>query len=216
MTIPTRLVAEYPQRCLELIGELEPAARKRDLVGSFSLLVAPAVFVIPYERMGSGSSLYKRGRDGDLSNELKSLKKVRFVGAPFWKGNPPFAWRFSRIMANVDHTAGWVDEDGRHPMEPRAKNFLAESSADDVLRAIRNALAHGNIVYLNDQGLEDAGAKLHFLALVSQHIETPKIRAKRAAYRVVAVTEDEFLRFVKLWAEWISQFRGDDRLSEVA
>ena len=51
--IPARFVVEYPQRCLDLIEALEPTARQRELVGSFSLLVAAAVFVIPYERMGS-------------------------------------------------------------------------------------------------------------------------------------------------------------------
>ncbi len=49
--IPARFVVEYPQRCLDLIESLEPTARSRELLGSFSLLVAAAVFVIPYERM---------------------------------------------------------------------------------------------------------------------------------------------------------------------
>lgn len=38
--IPARFVVEYPQRGLDLIEALEPTARQRELVGSFSLLVA--------------------------------------------------------------------------------------------------------------------------------------------------------------------------------
>jgi len=74
--IPARFVVEYPQRCLDLIEALEPTARQRELVGSFSLLVAAAVFVIPYERMGSQRHpLHKAARDVDLFRALKTLRK---------------------------------------------------------------------------------------------------------------------------------------------
>lgn len=59
--IPARFVLEYPQRCLELIEFMEPFAEQRELVGSFSLLVAAAVFVIPYERMRSEKHPLSRG-----------------------------------------------------------------------------------------------------------------------------------------------------------
>ena len=40
--IPQRFVIEYPQRCRDLLNELEPTARERRLVGSFSLLTLVA------------------------------------------------------------------------------------------------------------------------------------------------------------------------------
>ena len=58
-------------------------------MGSFSLLVAAAVFVIPYERMGSKHPLHEETRDIDLFRALKSFKKENFITAPFWKRNPP-------------------------------------------------------------------------------------------------------------------------------
>ena len=82
--IPARFVVEYPQRCLDLIEAPEPTARQRELVGSFSLLVAAAVFVIPYERMGSQKHpLHRAARDADLFRALKSLRKKPFITAPF-------------------------------------------------------------------------------------------------------------------------------------
>jgi len=48
--IPARVVFEYPQRCLQLIEAIEKVAMDRNLVGSFSLLIAPSLFVIPYAR----------------------------------------------------------------------------------------------------------------------------------------------------------------------
>ena len=101
-------------------------------------------------------------------------------------------------------------------MRPHAKNSMQDRKADDVLRVIRNALAHGNIVYLNERGFEERDTKLQFLGFLSRYEETEEQKAKVETYRLVTTTEDEFLRFVKLWAKWISQFQGDDRLSEAA
>ena len=143
--IPARFVVEYPKRCLELIEALEPIARRRDVVGSFSLLVASAVFVIPYERMGPKSPLHAPARDSDLSTALKSLEKVSFIEAPLWKGHPPEGWRFSRIMNEPNDTTGWKDEQGLHPMDAAAKNSLQACKAEKVLRVIRNALSHATL-----------------------------------------------------------------------
>jgi len=93
---------------------------------------------------------------------------------------------------------------------------MQDRKADDVLRVIRNALAHGNIVYLNERGFEERDTKLQFLGFLSRYEETEEQKAKVETYRLVTTTEDEFLRFVKLWAKWISQFQGDDQLSEAA
>ena len=165
---------------------LEPTARKRELVGSFSLLVAAAVFVIPYERMGSQKHpLHKAARDVDLFRALKSLRGKPFITAPFWNGASPNAWRFSRIMSNANNTLGWVDEEGHHPMTAHATNSVQDRKADDVLRVIRNALAHGNIVYLNESGFEERGTKLQFLGFLSRYEETDEQKAKAETYRLV-------------------------------
>lgn len=214
--IPARFVVEYPKRCLDLLEALERTARRHERMGSFSLLAAAAVFVIPYERMKSKNPLHNPTRDTNLSRALKSLENKRLVTAPFWNGNPPRAWRFSRIVKNVNDTERWEDEEGRHPVEADANNSFESRKADDVLRVIRNALAHGNIVYLNKDGFERRDTKLQFLGFLSRYEESPEDRAKLETYRLVTTTEDEFLRFVKLWAKWVSKFHDDNRLSEAA
>ena len=101
-------------------------------------------------------------------------------------------------------------------MTAHATNSVQDRKADDVLRVIRNALAHGNVVYLNERGFEERGTKLQFLGFLSRYEETDEQKAKAETYRLVTTTEDEFLRFVKLWAKWVSQFQGDNLLSEAA
>jgi hypothetical protein len=214
--IPARFVIEYPRRCLDLIEVLETTACQRELVGSFSLLAAAAVFVIPYERMKTTNPLHNRTHDGDLSGALEKLEKEDFVKAPFWNGHPPNdAWRFSRIMNNPNYTESWEDEERHHPMAAEAKNSLHSRNASDVLRVIRNALAHGNIVYLNERGFEQRDTKLQFLGLLGR-CEAKEQQKQSETYHLVTTTENEFLCFVKLWAKWVSKFRGDNRLLEAA
>jgi hypothetical protein len=214
--IPRRFVVEYPERCLRLLEMLEPQARKEELIGSFSLLVASAAFLIPYERMKSAHPMRKEG-DDDLTKALRSLdRKHKFLSAPFWPSADHGAWRFSRIMKNANDTRNWRDQKGFHPMAEKAENSIAERMAGEVLRVIRNALAHGNVVYLNADGHEEEDTKVEYLGFLSRYEESGDEKKIAETYRLVATTEDAFLEFVKAWAMWISKFDRNFNLVEAA
>jgi hypothetical protein len=189
---------------------LEERARDRALVGSLSLLAAASVLTVPFERARDGHFLL-RDVDSELVGMMDALKKVKFVVAPFWNGEGPVNWRQTRIVANFNDSDGWIDGQGKHPFATDAENVIAKKDASEVLRVIRNALAHGNIVYLNQRGLEREGEPLHYLALLSRYEETEGQRAASETYRLVAATEEEFLRFVKAWARWIVGAAWSDR-----
>jgi len=205
MGVPKRFAVEYPDRCLQLVAAAEPFAIENKLTGSFALLVAAAVLTMPFERMRATHFLFQP-EDADLSAALKSLTKAPFLQAPFWSANPT-DWRQSRIMEGIDHTGGWKDANGRHPADPESENSIAQYCASEVLRVIRNALSHGNIVYLNKNGYEVPGDQMESIAFLSRYEEDPN--AKEFTYRVVIAPEMQFLIFVKDWAKWISSFAKD-------
>jgi hypothetical protein len=214
MGVPARFAIEYPQRALELIRLLEDQARKRELLGSFGLLAAAAVLTIPYERMNASHFLHREEQDHDLATHLKRLDKVKFLEAPFWPKSPDAnAWRQSRIMAAVDDVNRWRDEHGRHPLATEA-NTIAQRHASQVIRVLRNALAHGNIIYLDKDGREIAGNVMVYMAFLSRY-EDERLE-QRHTYRVLVTTEDAFIQFVKAWAGWVSQFPLNDRVAEAA
>jgi CRISPR/Cas system CMR-associated protein Cmr1 (group 7 of RAMP superfamily) len=210
--IPQRFVVEFPERCLTLLEMLEPHARKRELVGSFALLVASAAFLIPYERMKSSHPLHNR--DDDLTRAIRKLDREQFATAPFCADVS--TWRYSRIMNNVNDTYHWRDEKGVHPMSTEAENSVNKRKAGEVLRVLRNAIAHGNVVYLNAEGYEKRGAKVQYLGFLSRYEESEEQRKAAETYRLVVTTEDTFLGFVKTWAEWISKFNRNTDLIEAA
>lgn len=57
-------------------------------------------------------------------------------------------------------------------MSREALNKVADCKAGKVLRVVRNALAHGNVVYLNVDGLEVRGTEVQFLAFLTRYEET--------------------------------------------
>jgi hypothetical protein len=121
-------------------------------------------------------------------------------------------------MRNANDTAGWVDKDGKHPMGKDARNSIEKKAAGAVLRVIRNALAHGNVVYLNSEGLEKPNCDLEYLAFLSRYEESEEKKKLSETYRLVVTSQHEFLAFVRAWALWIRSFdkRRDTTLFEAA
>jgi len=203
MSIPRRFAIEYPERALRLIEALE--AQSGDLMGSFSLLAAGAVLTMPYERMKEQHFLNPIGGDADLAQAIHSLKQTPFISAPFWRRPiDPEAWRMTRIVSSLRAGERWQDETGRHPLAPKAPNTIGKKKAEGVLRVLRNALAHGNIIYLDQDGLEKPGATLRYLGFLSRYEESEMQRDESETYRLIAVAPHHFLDFVKDWATWVA------------
>ncbi|MCD1637030.1 hypothetical protein K7H91_25095, partial [Martelella mediterranea] len=188
MGVPDRFSIEYPTRALELIGILETPARERNLLGSFGLLAASAILTIPFERLRSSHFLHNDARDADLVKNLKALEKAVFLEAPFWRSEPDGgAWRQSLIVNAVNEVNGWLDQDGCDPRSEES-NTIQTRKASEVLRVLRNALAHGNIIYLDKNGQEIAGNQMVYMAFLSRYEETAAQREQAETYRVVITT----------------------------
>jgi hypothetical protein len=198
--IPQRFVTEYPERCRQLLEMLEPKAREHDLVGSFALLVASAAFTIPYGRLTEADHPLGR-HEPALSKAIRQLRRLSFLEAPFWKGSPPATFRYAKIVNDPEKAATWRDEQGRHPLQrEEAKD------GNTVLRTIRRALAHGNVLYLDENGHETPGRRLRYLAFLSKHEDGQ-------SHRVVILGEEDFLAFLKAWIAWIQSFPPQHELT---
>lgn len=204
--IPQRFATEYPARCMQLFELMEPAARKHELIGSFSLIVATSVFLIPYERMKARHPLYLPDQDAHIDNRLRAIERQSFLKSEIWNGELPGPWWFSRIMNDLNQTSCWEDEKKQHPMAGKADNSIEKRTTNDVLRVIRNALAHGNVVYLDENGFETKGARVQHLGFIARYEENEEETAKAKTFRLVVATEESFLHFVKSWARWLAKF----------
>lgn len=205
--IPDRFVTEFPARCLTLLETFEADAGRHDLVGSFAIMAAAAMLTVPLERLRTQHPLH--GANQNLALGLKQISAQKWVEVGAWADASPARWRFARIMGDPNEVGGWRDERDVRSMTDEA-NTIARRRADEVLRVLRNALAHGNIVYLNEDGHEVAGDRVEWLGFLSRYEEDSEQRAAAETYRLVAARETDFLAFVKAWATLIGQLGIDD------
>lgn len=132
--------------------------------------------------------------EGQLHIAIKQLRKQPFAEAAFWDGGKPSFFRYAKIVTGAEDSVYWCDANGEHPLSSKASK-----DANTVLRTIRNALAHGNVVYLDKNGHETPGQRLVYLAFLSRH-------EKADGYRVAIFDEESFLAFLKAWIEWLQTF----------
>lgn len=212
--IPKRFATEYPKRCLQLLDAFESIAQDRDLFGTFSVMLASSILLVPWERASNRHPL-KQEHGGGLQTALKSLEKQKWLKADFWAGKNPGEWRFSRIMGDPNNVYEWKDEGGNPSFSTEA-NTIDKRSAGEVFRVLRNALAHGNIVYLDEGGWETEGARVQHIAFLSRYEESEAQRAAGETYRLVTGRETDFLPFVRAWALWVVAHHQQDRELRVA
>lgn len=210
--IPLRFVTEFPARCLTLLESFEGDAARQDLVGTFAVMLASSMLTVPLERLRSQHPLH--GGNNDLSAGLKRVFGQRWIEVGEWAAASPAQWRFARIMGDPNEVGGWRDERDIRSMAEEA-NTIGQRRAGEVLRVLRNALAHGSIVYMNEEGHEVAGARVEWLGFLSRYEESPEQRAEAETYRLVAAREADFLAFVKNWASFIGQLGIDDDLRAI-
>jgi hypothetical protein len=139
--------------------------------------------------MTEGDHPLGRPEDG-LLRSIRHLRRRPFLEAPFWGGIAPKFFRYAKIINDPEVAGAWRNEAGIHPVH---------SNGNTVLRTIRHALAHGNIVYLDQRGHESPGSQLRYLAFLSKHDDG-------RSHRVAIFGEEDFLMFLKGWITWLQTF----------
>ena len=197
-----------------LLDAMYPVAHEQDLTTSFTLMVAMPLLMIPLER----TATYRGEPTNAISDvdtaqpfvrALRKLKRDLFWEAFLHDPDLLHRWRFTEIVRRIDHPSQWRDSLDRHPMRPGARNDIKEQTVDNVLMTLRHALAHGNVVYLNEEGDEAPGRRVTHMAFVADGRGTD-------AYRVVIVEEVAFVEFLKAWADWLTGYNIDSTLRRAA
>jgi hypothetical protein len=162
-----------------------------------------------------------KAKEGDLVADDSSLNeglkeevvrildgKLRFADAPFAQG---IDWRLIRdvppfnvaVWDAAQHFDALSDDD--------ARVTASQTPADFMMRHVRNALAHGGIVYLDSQGrMGDRHAEMLGFVSARKERNTQKI----IGLHVSRVSEADFRRFLFAWADWIATSGMAEELNE--
>jgi len=94
-------------------------------------------------------------------------------------------------LVDADH--GLRHDDYLQPAENLKTRF--------VIGQLRNALAHGGVIYLNGKGLYQPGQEARMLAFITEEWRDEK----PIPYTVLGVIEADFSSFLRRWARWLGE-----------
>jgi hypothetical protein len=202
--IPERFCIDYPTRVLELLDKLSPRAAAMDLSTTFILSLAMPMLVVPFERLKSGHQFSDARVDPTLHQALEAVKPIPFKDTPFWTEADRDKWRFAHIVSHVNSPNRWIDAEGEHPLR-RANPPLAGGVAfANIIHTLRHGLAHGCVVYLDENGEERPGRRVTQIAFLCKAYQASGVPP--GAHRLVVVEEEALRTFLFAWCRWLQGF----------
>lgn len=200
---------------LGLLDALQPIAQQRNLTASMALMVAMPLLIIPLERTNTKARAPANAINDVFGARsfvaaLRQLKRRPFCEVFLQGPEQRSQWRYVEFAENINNPSAWRDSLGRHPLARGAQNDILEQDVNNILLTLRHALAHGNVVYLDENGHETPGRLVTHLAFVSD------TKPGNRFYRVLIVEENAFIQFLRAWAQWISGFQINSSLRRAA
>ena len=218
--IPEHYARDIAVRCSTLISSLTPILQNDlaidsrfggPLVTTFLIAMGAPMIILPVER------LFKppyRGvaDDREIDPELaETVRRVLGKGQRF--GNAPFVregtWSYVGGHVPFNIAAPWPYELLRSLSDPQATKAASAAPASRVVTDLRNALAHGGIAYLDEQGQQTAG-QASMLAFAGAVMD----RGQLTAINVLRIHEQEYRRFLSAWADWLGNSQVTEALNQ--
>jgi hypothetical protein len=175
MSIYKNFTFDFPKRLTELDRKFRPIAKSVDLEVSYALMRLASAFLLPYERLEGTSGT----RTSDV-RDSQSIRKSLELDEPFHEASycsDITQWSVFNVDDFSHGPRGWLGK-GR-PMD---------LAACQVLRLIRNSIAHSNMFFGGENTIEH-------IYLGNHRERDPKTEK----YQVVGCTVHELNHLVDAW-----------------
>jgi hypothetical protein len=220
MTAPEHYSRDIVLRCQSLIRHLLPKVEERlsdeaqfggPLRTTFLLAMATPMIVLPTERIfkpGTDNAA-QAGDDRDLDPELaEEVGDVLGEGRTF--GQAPFAktstWSYVHGYKPFNIALDWPDNLLSSLAHPQAVAAARKALARRILLDLRNALAHGGIAYLDEDGRNsEEGRNSRAQTAMFAFVGTKKKNGRVVGLNVLRVHQKDFSAFLGAWTDWLSQ-----------
>ena len=214
MSIPNHYSRDIVMRCESLIRHLLPTINDGlpddarfggPLRTTFLLAMATPMIVLPIERIFKPGNprAVQAGDDRDLDPALTAelsgvLGNTRSFGdAPFAQTS---AWSYVPAYPPFNVASDWPHDLLDALSAPQALEAARNASARRVLLDLRNALEHGGVAYLDENGRNTHDQAAMF-AFVSASIRNGQI----TGLNILRVHENDFGAFLAAWTDWLGQ-----------
>lgn len=218
MGMPNHYSVDLPSRCLALIDGLwDDAARLRDvdrpdlgpLTSTFLLSMAMPIVNLPIERIerhkNQASNAYADDRflNKTLSNAVSTTLGGQLLeNAEFFESG---SWSYARIsedrIFNIAH--GLLDPVADDLGGPAAFERARKLQGSQWSSILRNAMAHGGILYLDRDGKSSYGQPVRMFAFVSGVYGDPMDKKRLTGQHLLRIEEMRFRSFLRQWVSWL-------------
>lgn len=226
---PNHYSIELPERRLQLIeGLWEQAERIHDgnrpdlgpLTTTFPISMAMLIINLPIERIERHINKDPGYSDDRKINEKAVeafdtvVRKGTLAAAPFYEDR---AWSFLALHEEpIFNIADGIPQKTADRLgSDEAIENARQMFANQWVSILRNALAHGSIVYLDEYGRSSHGRPVKMYAFVSgkygrrdcQHGEGHCTTGlgNLEGLNILRIREDNFRSFLRKWAEWLQE-----------
>ena len=189
-------IRDFPVRCGKILTKYQKDAETSGCEVTFMLSIAAAALPIPFERLRkpvggikhpSGDKQKYQRADGKFGN----LCDQDFLGSDLWDKKPK-SWCIGEVAATIvkNEPEMWIGD---------VKQVPSSLKVVDVLKHLRNALAHGNIFTLPDDS--DEIQEIIFLnRIMCGHEFTGR-------YSILTVSPIDFNGFLIKWMDFLKALK---------
>lgn len=217
MGIPQHFSLELPQRCQQLISELyENVPTSKDsrpapfkLKATFLLAISMPMINLPLERIEKyldGKPNPPAGHMNDAIRNRHAAKAIKSVvdntiklqKAPFFVAG---AWRYCELPKGTrfpDLAGRGLPQDIATTLNDKAAEAGPLITTQLFCSILRNSLAHGGILFLNEQGQSTSEDPVQKFAFVT----TNRMRNPNALH-FLRVGMKDYREFLAKWAKWL-------------
>ena len=132
MTEYSNFTVEFPERLQELDREFQVIANKKELEVTYLLMKLSAAFLLPYERLNGDSG----------ASDISSRQSIRSTLELDKKFSQSSYFDTLEGLLKIE-----VDDFSRGPQAWAHKGEKLDTTVADVLKIIRHATAHSNILF---------------------------------------------------------------------
>ena len=223
MGVPQHYSLDIAMRCQNLISHLLPTVvaglpDDKKFGGSlrttFLLAMATPMIVLPIERIFKPVQDETVADDRELNVKLAARfadvfgRTMKFKETPFFKAG----WNYISKYPPFNIAREWTNQLLTNLASEEAAYKAATTDAHRILIDLRNALAHGGVVYLDKYGRNITDGEAAIFAFVAAKKDKKNI----IGLNILRISESDFLGFLEAWMDWVQNSPVANSLRDVS
>jgi hypothetical protein len=163
---------------------------------------------LPLERIGLPQQQQEgytyaddRGKDQKLTTAFLTVLGKTFKDTSFYR---PGAWSYYYYPTERLNIADWLPTDILENLAgPEAEKGASEITTSMWVFALRNALSHGGIAYLDASGRQTDNQRIEMYLFASGKFDGKGRSRKLVGVHFLRISEANYRQFLRAWVGWL-------------